>query len=82
MSTTAPCSTLLFEFMSFGYGNPIHRLSAVGVRICSGVYAFCVQAFGLCAATSLNRDQSSEMWTRCSSMDRPAAARRACSNIG
>ena len=27
MSSTALCSTMLFEFMSFGYGKPIHRLS-------------------------------------------------------
>ena len=29
---------MLFEFMSFGYGNPIHRLSGPGVRISSAVY--------------------------------------------
>ena len=54
--TAAPCSTALFEFIRFVYGNPIMRFSAVGVRISSAVYASWIHACGLAAATSLNRD--------------------------
>ena len=56
----APCSTLLFEFMSFGYGKPIIRLYGAGVRISSARVTSRIHAFGLPAATSLNRAHSSE----------------------
>ena len=80
--SAAAMSTSLFEFMYFGYGNPTMRLSADAVRICSAVFASRIQAFGLSAATALKRAHSSLIRTRCSSGERPAAARMAVSNIG
>ena len=62
--TPAPCSTALFEFMSFVYGKPIQRLSGPGVRISSAVYPRWIQACGLVAATALKLAHSSEMATR------------------
>ena len=82
MITAAPMSTWLFEFISFGYGNPIIRLSFVTVVISAGVRASRIHAFGLPAATWLRSDHNRPRCSRCSSMLRPAAARIAVSNIG
>ncbi len=78
----APMSTSLFEFMYFGYGNPIIRLLAVTVVISSGDFASRIQAYSLPAATWLRSDHSAPRCCWCSSTVRPAAARRAVSNIG
>ena len=59
MISAAAMSTSLFEFMYFGYGKPTIRLFGAGVRISSAVFASRIHAFGLAAATSLNRDHSS-----------------------
>src|SRR4051794_8772589 len=82
MMSAAAMSTSLLEFMYFGYGKPIIRLSGPGVRISSGVRLRCNQALGLPAATDEKRDHSSDTRTWCSSTPSPAAARRAVSNIG
>ena len=80
--TAADCSTALLEFMRFVYGNPIMRLSGVGVAISAAVNASWIHALGLVAATSLKPAHSpamSEVW---SATERPADARSAFSNIG
>ena len=75
-------STSLLEFISLGYGAPIIRFAGPGVRISSARRATGDQANGLPAATSENRAHSSDRCTWWSSIERPAAARRAVSNIG
>ena len=61
--SAAAMSTSLFEFMSFGYGVPIIRFDGDGVRISSALFASRTHAYGLPAATSLNRAHSSDMRT-------------------
>ena len=56
---------------SFGYGNEIIRLSGPGVTISSAVRGVRIQALGLPAATSLNRDQSAPMRAACSANVNP-----------
>ncbi len=68
--------------MYFVYGSPTMRLPALGVRISSADSAVRIHAFGLSAATALNRDHSSLMVARWSAGERPARARMAVSNIG
>src|SRR5947207_6532507 len=54
--TPAAWSVWMLAFISFGYGNPIMRLSALGVPISSADLASGDQACGFDAATSENRD--------------------------
>src|SRR2546421_13125269 len=54
----AAWSVSRLAFMAFGYGNPIQRLSAVTGPISSGVFSSRNQAWGVRAATELNRDPS------------------------
>src|SRR5689334_11752242 len=56
----AAWSVWMLAFISFGYGKPIMRLSADGVRISSAVLASGDQAYGFLAAVSEKRDHSSE----------------------
>ncbi|CPU58596.1 Uncharacterised protein [Mycobacteroides abscessus] len=81
-NTTAPCSTILFEFISLVYGELIHRLSGPGVAISSAVYASLDQAWPLVTATALNRCHSCDIAARWSAMDAPPAIRIASSKSG
>src|SRR6476620_12315240 len=80
--TAAAMSTSLLEFMYLVYGRPTIRFDGDGVRISCGVRACCNHAAGLCEATVLNRDHSALIRCRWRSVDRPARARIAVSNIG
>ena len=54
MIRAAPWSTSLFEFINFGYGNPIIRFVVPTVAICSADFASRIQAYSLSAATAEN----------------------------
>src|SRR5690606_21551395 len=60
----AACSTALLEFITFVYGQQIHRLVGPGVRIWVGVSGSRSHACGLSAATRENRAHSSPRWVR------------------
>src|SRR5687768_16904421 len=81
-TTAAAWSVDRLEFMYFGYGKPIMRLSGVTVRISSEDRAFGVHACGLRAPTSENAAHSRATFSWCSSTPSPAAARSAFSKIG
>lgn len=57
--TTAAWLTMLLEFISFGYGQLIIRLSGPACPISSALRASRLHACGLSAATALNRDHNS-----------------------
>src|SRR5207302_6069475 len=57
MIRAAAWSVSRLAFMALVYGKPIIRLSDVTVAMSSAVLASRDQAFGLAAATSLNRHQ-------------------------
>ena len=82
MITAADWSVSRLAFMALVYGKPIHRLSAVTVAISSAVCARRDHACGFWAATALKRAHNEAILCWCSSMDSPAAARRAFSNTG
>ena len=81
-TTAAAWSTMLFEFISFGYGQLIIRLPADGCAISSALTASRTQACGLAAATALKPAHNSPMRRWWSSSDSPAAIRSACSKSG
>jgi len=58
MMMAAPMSTLLFEFITLRYGNPTIRFCGVMAAISSDDIGVRVHAYGLSAATWLNRDHS------------------------
>ena len=82
ISRAAAWSTWMLAFMHFRYGEETRRLAGPGVTTASALIASRDQASGLAAATSLKRAHQGAIAASCSSSERPAAPRSACSNIG